>query len=241
LGQVLWEFLPGILKFLAFIGIITILIVGGQAFLQATDTLEEYTFEPDLVREDTPIFGSDQSGLVLVEASDYQCSACAAYYPTITEIKDEYSDRLQFAYKYYPIEGLHPYAEEAAEAGQAAYLQGYFREFSELAYTEQDLFRTEGAEALEIWASRIEGLDIDQWNQDRNSPAVRQHVRFAERDIDEINLPSTPTSRGESKPSGQGTGTPTTILMRGDKVVDWWGGAVDGETIRNVLDTHLND
>ncbi len=241
LGQVLWEFLPGVLKFLSFIGLIGILIIGGQAFLQATDTLEEYTFEPDLIRPYTPVFGNSDSELTVFVVSDFQCVACASYDSGFREVEEEYKDRIQFGHKHYPMENLHPYAEEAVWAAQAAHAQGYYLEYADLVFANQRLLSTEGVEALEIWAEQIEGLDIDQWNVDRNSLEVQRQVRFSQQDIDEIALPTEKNSFGRpGKAAGEGTGTPTTIIMRGEEVAAWWTGAADAAFIREEIEKQLN-
>ncbi len=238
-GKVLWEFLPGILKFFSFIGLIGIFITGGQAYLQVTDTLENYVFEPDLIRDYTPTFGNEDSEVTVVIASDMQCPACASYDPQFREIEEEYRDRVLFVHKHYPIESLHVYAESAAQAAQAAHRQDKYLEFSDLVYGNQELFREEGSEALEIWAEQVDGLDVDQWNLDRNSSELARQVRFSERDVDEISLPETPNSRGEAKASGEGIGTPTTIVFKNGEVVDWWTGAVESSVLDLVIQEQL--
>lgn len=239
-AQVIWEFLPGILKFLSFMALVGILIVGGQTFLNVTDTVEGYVFQPNLIRESTPVYGPEDAKITVVIASDFQCPACAYYDSIFRVVEKDYVDKVKFAYKDYPIEGLHPYAWDLAKGGKAANKQGKFLEFSNLAFDNQDNLNSEGKSVIETWAKQIEGLDVDKWNIDRNTMETERQIQFSLTDLEQINLPLRPNSRGMTKPSGQSLGTPTTIIMQGEEVLDWWTGAIDDATIRSAIDAQLN-
>ena len=63
---------------------------------------------------------------VLVEYGDYECPHCKAAYPTVTAVQAEMGERLCFVYRHFPLVEIHPHAELAAEAAEAAGAQDQF-------------------------------------------------------------------------------------------------------------------
>jgi protein-disulfide isomerase len=47
-------------------------------------------------------------------------------------------DELRFAYRHFPLTQIHPHAQQAAEAAEAAAVQGRFWELHDLLFTHQD-------------------------------------------------------------------------------------------------------
>jgi protein-disulfide isomerase len=47
-------------------------------------------------------------------------------------------DKLRFAYRHFPLTQIHPHAQQAAEAAEAAAVQGRFWELHDLLFTHQD-------------------------------------------------------------------------------------------------------
>src|SRR5680860_735558 len=50
-----------------------------------------------------------QADVVLTEYSDFECPACAYFYPIVEKLKDEYGDKLEVDYHYFPL-NIHQYA-----------------------------------------------------------------------------------------------------------------------------------
>ena len=74
------------------------------------------------------IKGNASSSVVVMEYSDFECPACRTYYPVMRELTAEFGDRVAFVYRHFPLTGIHPNAEFAARAAQAAAKQGKFWE-----------------------------------------------------------------------------------------------------------------
>jgi protein-disulfide isomerase len=70
--------------------------------------------------------GSLDAPIILLEYGDYECPHCTAAHPAVKEIQAELAHRLCFAYRHFPLVEIHPYAEPAAEAAEAASGQGRF-------------------------------------------------------------------------------------------------------------------
>jgi Thioredoxin len=67
--------------------------------------------------------GSDTAAIQLVEFGDYQCSYCAEAHLVIRELQQQFGDALLFVFRNMPLGNLHPRAEAAAEAAEAAGLR----------------------------------------------------------------------------------------------------------------------
>ena len=84
------------------------------------------------------IQGPPTASVTLVEYGDYQCSYCGAAYPVVKDLQARLGDRLRFVFRNFPIATMHPYAEHAAEAAEAAGAQGKFWEMHDALYENQD-------------------------------------------------------------------------------------------------------
>lgn len=227
----IWNFLPGITKFLSVIGI---LIVGYNSLVLLGNT-NQVQAEEDLLRPQNYTFGKEDASVQLFYFVDYQCPACRQNNPVITQIKDQYKDKVQFVYKHNPLSSIHPNAVPAARAVQAAGKQGKFIEFGDRLFANQDTGL--GQANIEAVAKDLE-LNVEQWNKDRNSTEVIDIVRNDPRDIQEIELPISSIS-GQRKAKGEGTGTPTIVIMKNKSVIDWFSGGNDISAYQRILDAAL--
>lgn len=118
------------------------------------------------------IEGSDQAVITIVEFDDYQCPHCAHAYPVIKEIQQAFGDQIRFVFRHFPLQESHEFAFQAALAAEAAALQGKFWEMHDAIYDNQYRLSDELFEEL---AETI-GLDIEQFDQDINTEAIKQKV-----------------------------------------------------------------
>jgi protein-disulfide isomerase len=88
---------------------------------------------PPLSAEDH-IDGPERAELELVMYGDFQCPYCAAAYPIVRRIRDQLAGRLLFGFRHFPLRDIHPDAERAAEAAEAAADQGAFWEMHDRMY-----------------------------------------------------------------------------------------------------------
>src|SRR2546426_3373581 len=82
--------------------------------------------------------GRVDAPLTLVQYGDFQCSHCARMYPMVLEIADDLGDSLAFALRHFPVSQIHPLAQRAAEAAEAAASQGRFWEMATELYENQE-------------------------------------------------------------------------------------------------------
>src|SRR4051794_11145618 len=72
------------------------------------------------------IRGPVDAAVSLVGYGDYECPFCGAAPPIDKAIRDQMGDELQFVYRHFPLTTVHPHAEQAAEAAEAAGVQQRF-------------------------------------------------------------------------------------------------------------------
>ena len=72
------------------------------------------------VGKDDHVLGPADAPVTLVEYGDYQCPACAAAHPMVKVILKRLGAKLRFVFRNMPLSEIHPYAELAAEAAEAA-------------------------------------------------------------------------------------------------------------------------
>jgi len=105
--------------------------------------------------------GKQDASVRVVEYGDFQCPACAAAYPGVKKLSEEYGDRVTFVYRHFPLR-QHQFAKKAAEAVEAAGAQGKFWEMHDKLYeNQQNLAETD----LTRYAEEL-GLDIARFNQE---------------------------------------------------------------------------
>jgi protein-disulfide isomerase len=114
---------------------------------------------PDAGRDH--IQGPIDAPIALVEYGDYECPSCGEAYPIVKAIQEKLGERLCFVFRNFPLSNMHPYAEHAAEAAEAAGAQGKFWEMHDLLFENQESLHDEAlaqyAESLGLDAGRLLG------------------------------------------------------------------------------------
>ncbi len=112
----------------------------------------------------------------LVEYSDFQCPACAAYHPLVKEVVEKMGNQVKFVYRHFPL-SQHTNAKPAAYAAEAAGLQGKFWEMHDMIFANQTKWaeRGDGAEIFAGYAKTL-GLNMEQYAADASSSKVADKV-----------------------------------------------------------------
>lgn len=119
----------------------------------------------------SPVKGSEDAIVTIVEFSEFQCPFCSRVVPTMTQVLEEFDGQVRVVFKNLPL-SFHDRARPAAIAGRAAYNQGLFWEFHDLAFANQRELTDENFLA---WAEQI-GADMDQFRADLASEEVAAAV-----------------------------------------------------------------
>jgi protein-disulfide isomerase len=100
---------------------------------QLTDLIPEVDEDRDHVR------GPADASVTLVEYGDFQCPYCGRAEPIVRELFTDAD--LRFVWRNLPLTDVHPQAQLAAEAAEAAGLQGKLWEMHDLLLAHQDNMR----------------------------------------------------------------------------------------------------
>ena len=126
------------------------------------------------------IRGPVDAPVTVVEYGDFQCPYCGRAEPVIRELLAGHGD-VAYVWRHLPLNDVHPYAQQAAEAAEAAAEQGKFWEMHDLLLDHQRALRLPN---LQHYAEEI-GLDLERFDDD-----LRKHVgapHIAE-DVDSADL-----------------------------------------------------
>lgn len=120
--------------------------------------------------------GHPRAPVTLVEYGDFQCPFCGAAHWVLRNIEKRFGRDLRLVFRHFPLTELHPLAMIAAEASEAAALQGRFWEMHDLLFQHQPNFLPEH---LIAYAAEL-GLDVNAFAVDLES---HRHVPKIRRDF----------------------------------------------------------
>jgi Na+/H+ antiporter NhaA len=134
----------------------------------------------DVDPERDHIRGPVDAPVTVVEYGDFECPFCGMAEPIVRELQGDFAD-VRYVWRHLPLNDVHPRAQLAAEAAEAAAEQGAFWEMHDLLLSHQDALRP--ADLLG-YADRL-GLD-----RERFAAALQEHdgaARIAE-DVDSADV-----------------------------------------------------
>jgi len=138
--------------------------------------------------------GKGTTGVTLVEYGDFQCTYCAAYFPTIEQVVAKYGDKIKFQFRNFPLVNLHQNAFAAARAAEAAALQGKFWEMYQLLYQNQSLW-SDSSSPMSIYESYAKqlGLNLTRFKSDYASSKVNDLINADKAEGEKLKIQGTPT------------------------------------------------
>jgi protein-disulfide isomerase len=125
------------------------------------------------IQPEDHIEGSPHARYTLVEYGDYECPACGQLFQTIRQLHKQFGDDVRLVFRHYPLSGIHPHAEQAAEAVEAAGAQGRFWEMHDLLFDHQDALRTKD---LYKYCGQL-GLDSKRFRDELKEHKYEDRVR----------------------------------------------------------------
>ena len=157
------------------------------------------------------IKGSVNAPIVIVEYGDYECPYTGMAYPIVKEIVKRFGDKVQFAFRNFPLNEIHPHAQHAAEAAEAAAAQDKFWQMHDYLFEHQ---RALDENHLLQYVEKV-GLNINKFKKEMSGHIYAPLIE-------------------ESLKSGINSGvegTPT-FFVNGKRYEDSW----DLDTFSNVLE-----
>ena len=117
------------------------------------------------------IRGPRESLITMVEYGDFECPYCGQAEPIVREFLTDHVD-VRYVWRHLPLSDVHPQAQLAAEASEAAANQGKFWEMHDLLLTRQDRLRLPD---LVNYATEL-GLDVKQFKDEMSRHANASRV-----------------------------------------------------------------
>jgi Na+/H+ antiporter NhaA len=103
----------------------------GRTAAQLIDLAEDVDSARDHIR------GAPNAPVTLVEYGDFECPYCGRAEPAIRELLSEWGEDLRYVFRHLPLSDVHPWAQLAAEAAEAAGAQGAFWEMYDILLAHQ--------------------------------------------------------------------------------------------------------
>lgn len=143
------------------------------------------------------VVGDPDAPIKIFEYADYQCEGCAAHNPYLNKLVEEYDGKVAVVYRGYLL-SYHQNATAAASAATAAGLQGYWKEYKDMLFTNQDDWysstasqRQQQFEDYFVKVTNGEG-DLAKFRKDMSSQEVAQKIAFDKGLAEYIGLEWTP-------------------------------------------------
>lgn len=144
--------------------------------------------DPLIVNRGGRVLGDAQAQNTLVEFSDFFCPACKEIEPAVDRLLKRHPQDIKFVYRHFPLP-QHKLSPKAAQAAEAAALQGRFWPFKERLFAGQEKLNESSFENI---AAEI-GLDATRFKKDMESVEVREKVETDLNDARRLNLDGTPS------------------------------------------------
>lgn len=136
------------------------------------------SFTVPQVRRDDHIRGPADAPVTVLEYGDYECPYCRGAFRDVRVLVDQHPAAIRFVFRNFPIPQLHPRAVAAAQAAEAAAVQGRFWDMHDVLlqpYSHLD------ADSLVTYAEVI-GLDIARF---RREVTQESHAARIAADVEE--------------------------------------------------------
>ncbi len=133
-------------------------------------------FSPRLVLPVGPrdhIRGTPGAPVTVVEYGDYECPFCGEAHAVTTELIERTRGIVQFVFRNFPLATMHPHAELAAEAAEAAGAQGKFWEMHDTLYENQTALEPDDL----IEYATVLALDIPRFTDELMTHAYHDRIR----------------------------------------------------------------
>ena len=225
------------IKFISFIAVLTIIVVGGGLYISAKNGGQGGIPKPVLkleflVKAGNPVLENgiaslskdstvSTSSATIVEFADYACPACSALQPEMDQLLKE-NPTVKYVYRTVPI---HSQSKQEANLVYASISQGKFKEFADIVFANQQEWDKPGVDFkpfFEKYAKQI-GIDTDKLEQEAKNPSYLATIEADAKDAESLSIYATPT-----------------IFFVGPKGSTYIQGAVQKSELKKMLDKVSN-
>lgn len=166
---------------------------GYKIYAFFTAPIPEVAQQPVNVVDSDWMKGNSQAEATLIEYGDFQCPACATYYPMTKQLLQDYPENLRIVYRHFPLPS-HRNAYPAALAAEAAGNQGKFWEMHDILFEKQDEWSNlaNPKEKFLEYATEL-GLDLDKFESFYESDEAKNSADADTLSGNNLGVNATPT------------------------------------------------
>lgn len=181
--------------------IVSLVVLMGAAFF--TQNFENSTSsvpqaDQIWVQKHSPIIGSKNAPVTLVEFIDPACEACRAMYPYVKEIMSKHPNDVRLVIRYV---NFHSQSEDAIRILEAAKKQNQFQTTLEVLLAFQPAWAPHGRDGVDPWQFLTKTkLDLDKAKQDAQDPAIAKIIELDMADVEAAGVKKTPSFFVNGKP-----------------------------------------
>jgi len=119
------------------------------------------------------IRGPSSAPVTLVEYGDFECPHCGQAHVILEQLLGQFGERVRLVYRHFALAQIHPHAQRAAEASEAAAAQERFWEMHDILFENQDALEDE---RLAEYAQDL-NLDLVHFERDLFGEVFKPRVR----------------------------------------------------------------
>ena len=157
-----------------------------EALLGGSEPLVDLVYDVDPERDH--IRGSLDAPVTVVEYGDFECPYCGRAEPQVRELLRDFAD-VRYVWRHLPLSDVHPNAQLAAEASEAAAAQGAFWPMHDQLLEHQDALQTADVERYAVQL----GLDVARFTHHLDRHAAAQRIAEDVEGADLSGVSGTPT------------------------------------------------
>ncbi|CAN5188318.1 hypothetical protein BH10PSE16_BH10PSE16_35440 [soil metagenome] len=132
--------------------------------------------------------GPADAPVTLIEYGDFECPSCLQAHGALNIMRAHFGDRLRFVFRHFPLREVHPHAELAAEAAEAAGAQGKFWPMHDLLF--MNSLHLKDKHLLDY--ARQVGLDLPRFQNEMKDHVYLQRVQEHMQGAHHLGVRSTP-------------------------------------------------
>jgi protein-disulfide isomerase len=176
-------------RFLIVMGVLITAFVGIFIYSGASNNENNTIGQPS-----NHVKGGNSKNVEILAFEDFQCPACAQFEPIVSEVFNKYKNEIQFRFRHFPIDSIHPNARAASRTAEAAGSQGKFFEMYDILFARQQQWASSdnAKTTFESYAKEL-NLDIDKFNQDFESEATNSTINADKQLGNDNGVEGTPT------------------------------------------------
>jgi protein-disulfide isomerase len=157
-----------------------------RALLGSSESLVDLAVPVDLERDHYR--GPADAPVTLVEYGDFECPYCGQAEPIVRELLADFGD-LRYVWRHLPLNDVHPHAQLAAEASEAAAAQGRFWDMYSTLLSHQDALTVRD---LFAYADEL-GLDRERFQEHLRKRKATARIAEDVESADASGVSGTPT------------------------------------------------